>query len=79
MTASGGEFLLIVTPRFHHWNTAECPENAEADHYALDEPYQYEYFRFFEEEQTEAGFEIVSLLPAFQKTDRYPLVLRDDP
>jgi hypothetical protein len=45
----------------------------------LDEPYQYEYFRFFEQRRSTAPFEIIDLLPAFQASQEYPLVFRDDP
>jgi hypothetical protein len=76
---SGAEFILVVAPRFHHWNAKECPDNWEAGKHALDEPYQYEYFRFFDEQRATAPFEIFSLLPAFQATREFPLVFRDDP
>jgi hypothetical protein len=74
----GGEFLLVVTPRFQHWNPAECPENWEMD-YAREEPYQFEYFRYFNDRRADAGFEIFDLLPAFRATREYPLVFKDDP
>lgn len=76
---SGGEFVLVVTPRFHHWNPKECPGNWESFRYARNEPYQYEYFRFFEERRATAPFQIINLLPAFQATREFPLVLDDDP
>lgn len=77
--ASGAEFALVVSPRFHHWNPKECPDNWEEDEYARDEPYQYEYFRYFQEKRPTAGFEIFDLLPAFQATKGFPLVFRSDP
>ena len=77
--AQGAEFYLFVTPRFQHWNTNECPRNWEAGDYALKEPYQYEYFRYFEEQQATAGYAIVNMLPMFQKAGRTPLVFDDDP
>jgi hypothetical protein len=76
---SGAEFVLVVAPRFHHWSANECPDNWESDKYALDEPYEYEYFRFFEQQRAAASFEIFNLLPAFQATSEFPLVFRDDP
>jgi hypothetical protein len=36
------------------------------------------YFEFFEEAARNESFPIVSLLPAFQATDRFPLVLPND-
>jgi hypothetical protein len=72
-------FLLAVNPRYHHWNPAESPENWERGDYALDEPYQYEYFRFFEEVRRQVKYPVFSLLPAFQGTREFPLVFREDP
>jgi hypothetical protein len=72
-------FLLAVNPRYHHWNPAESPDNWERGDYALDEPYQYEYFRFFEEARSEVKYPVFSLLPAFQATREFPLVFREDP
>ncbi len=77
--ALNAEFILYVAPRYHHWNTKECPENWEAFAYALDEPYQYELFRYFESKAESASFKIVNMLPAFQSTQKYPLVFRTDP
>jgi hypothetical protein len=73
----GANFALFVSPRFQHWNTKECPENWEQRDYALNEPYQYEYFRYFEE--SKRSYPIISLLPDFKATDKYPLVFRGDP
>ncbi len=75
----GGKFLLVVPPRFQHWNVKECPKNWEAGQYRLDEPYQNEMFRFFEEKRGVVDFPILNLLPAFQATQEFPLVFKDDP
>jgi hypothetical protein len=72
-------FLLAINPRYHHWNRAESPENWERGDYGLDEPYQYEYFRFFEEARSQVRYPVFSLLPAFQGTREFPLVFREDP
>ena len=72
-------FLLAVNPRYHHWNPAESPDNWERGDYALDEPYQNEYFRFFEEARPQVKYPVFSLLPAFQGTREFPLVFREDP
>jgi len=77
--AQDGEFYLFVTPRFQHWSTNECPRNWEAQEYALQEPWQNEYFRYFDAHRRTAGFAIVNLLPAFQQARRGPLVFEDDP
>jgi len=79
VSESGARFVLVITPRFHHWNPRECPNNWEKGQYSLDEPYQYEYFRFFEEMKVQLKYEVFSLLPAFQETKDFPLVFEDDP
>lgn len=76
---AGGRFLLVVPPRFQHWNTKECPNNWEAGQYTLDDPYRNEMFRFFEERRDKVDFPILNLLPAFQGTREFPLVFEDDP
>lgn len=73
----GARFALVVTPRFHHWNIEECPNNWEAEEYGLAEPYQFEYFRYFD--QVRRHYPIINLLSDFQTTDEYPLVFADDP
>lgn len=80
--ASGSAFLLVVAPRYFHWNDRECPDNWEVRQhrrYRVDEPYETEYFRFFEEVRDEAGFPILSLLPAFERAGDGPFVFADDP
>ncbi len=52
----GGQPLLVVPPRFQHWNVKECPNNWEGEQYSLDEPYKNEMFRFFEEKRGQVDF-----------------------
>ena len=73
------EFILHVAPRYHHWNTKESPENWETTSYDLEETYQYEIFKYFESKIDSASFRIVNMLPAFQATQQFPLVFRNDP
>ena len=47
--------------------------------YLRDGPYQYEIFRYFEEQAGTADFEVRSLLPAFQACRQFPLVFESDP
>ncbi len=75
----GAMFILVVTPRFQHWNPNECPNNWEKNEYALSEPYQYEYFRFFDEAAPQLPYVVFNLLPAFRACEEFPLVLHDDP
>lgn len=77
--AAGARFLLVVTPRFQHWSGRECPGNWEAKHYAREEPWQGEIFRFFAEKSATGEVEIVDLLPVFRATDAFPLVFDEDP
>jgi hypothetical protein len=72
-------FVLAVSPRFQHWNPAEAPDNWEKIDYDVEEPYRFEYFRFFEEARARVGYPIVNLLPAFQATHEFPLLFRNDP
>jgi len=75
----GASFALIVSPRFQHWNPTEAPGNWESNQYKLNEPYQFEYLRFFDEARERVDFPIIDLLPDFRATDEYPLVFRTDP
>jgi lysophospholipase L1-like esterase len=75
----GARFALVVSPRYHHWSTREAPYNWERGAYASDEPFQYEYLRFFDEPRIAAEFPVLDLLPAFKATDRFPLVFPNDP
>ena len=75
----GGRFVLVVYPRYHHWNSEESPDNWDAELYTIGEPFQFEYFRFFEDVESEVDYEILSLLPVFQESDNYPMVCSADP
>lgn len=75
----GADFILAPSPRFHHWNNKECPANWEASSYRLDEPYQYEYFRYFSERAESGQIETLDLLAQFQATTEFPLVFNGDP
>jgi len=77
--SAGGDFKLILLPRYHHWSNRECPENWELKGYKVNEPFQYEYFRFFEEARGQLDYEVINLLPDFQATDKFPLVFSFDP
>ena len=79
VAAAGAQFGLVILPRFQHWNPAEAPENWEGSKYLVPEPYQDEYFRFFETQRPQVEYAILNLLPAFRQTDRFPLVFKNDP
>lgn len=76
---AGSEFLVVVIPRYHHWNDRECPNNWEGKNYRVDEPYEFEYLRFFDQMAESSPFEIFSLLPTFQQSKEFPLVFNNDP
>jgi hypothetical protein len=79
VAGKGATFVLVISPRFHHWNRAEAPSNWERMFYELDEPYQFEYFRFFNEAGEMRDYRILDLLPAFKATEEAPLVFDSDP
>jgi hypothetical protein len=75
----GARFVLVVVPRYHHWSRRECPQNWELGAYRTDEPFQYEYFRFFDEKRSTAAFPVYDLLTAFRQAGEFPLVFPNDP
>ncbi len=76
--AAGSAFVVIVPPRYFQWNDAECPKDWNLRQRKRNEPHEMAYFEFFDEAAKTESFPIVSLLPAFQATDRFPLVLPND-
>ena len=73
------QFVLVVSPRYHHWNDKECPENWEVFAYGLHEPHQYAIFEYFDERAQTASFPVYNLLNDFQSTNDFPLVFKTDP
>jgi hypothetical protein len=80
-TEAQARFVLVVSPRYHHWSPKEAPQNWERGIYAPDEPFQHEYLRFFADagRRSSPAFPVLDLLPAFRATDRFPLVFPNDP
>jgi hypothetical protein len=76
--AAGSEFVVVVPPRYFQWNDAECPNDWNLRQRKRNEPHEMAYFEFFDEAAKKESFPVVSLLPAFQATDRFPLVLPND-
>jgi hypothetical protein len=72
-------FILVVSPRFHHWNPKECPRNWESFAYGLDDPHEYAIFDYFEQQATIASFSVHTMLEEFQATSEFPLVFDTDP
>ncbi|MEM1207119.1 MAG: hypothetical protein AAGN66_28045 [Acidobacteriota bacterium] len=77
--ASGSSFAFAALPRYFHWNDDEAPDNWEAHRYGVDEPYENEYLRYFEEAAGGAGFPVWSLIEEFRAHRGGPLVFRHDP
>jgi hypothetical protein len=78
---TGARFVLVVSPRYNHWNPKECPQDWEtkAGYFSLEDPYPFEYFRFFEEKRDSLDCDVVALLPFFEATEEFPLVFDNDP
>lgn len=79
VAAAGSSFQVVVMPRYFHWNDAECPRNWEGFRYRVDEPYEEEYLRFFEEAAAREPFPIWGLVEAFRAHRGGPLVFEQDP
>jgi len=75
----GAHFILVVLPRTYQYSDRECPDNWEAEEYAVLGPHSLEPFRFFEELEPEVDFPIHSLLETFRATEVFPTAFRDDP
>ena len=82
--AEGADFVLVVMPRYFHWDDSECPENWEKDRYGVDEPFENAFLEFFDQKiaSRQDGFPIWSLLEPFQVAGGGPetsLVFDHDP
>lgn len=77
--AAGSRFAVVVMPRYFHWNDAESPRNWEAFRYRVDEPFENEYLRFFEEAARREPFPIWGLVEEFRAWRGGPLVFEQDP
>ena len=78
VAADSARFLFVLAPRYHHWNTTECPHNWERVEYSNDEPYQFAFLDYFAREAA-ADMPVLELLPAFKAANRAKLVFADDP
>ncbi len=79
--ADGGTFILVVAPRYHHWNDDEAPDNWEVKQYkyGVNDPYEMEYVRYFREVESAGEFDVLNLLYPFIGAKQAPLVFRADP
>jgi len=75
----GAQFVLVVPPRYHHWNPEEAPRNWESYAYSNHEPFQFAYLDFFDEHRGEVGYPMLNLLSLFQENaDNGPYVFHFD-
>lgn len=77
--SDGGDFVLVVPPRYHHWSEKECPNDWGRVWYFRDDQYQFEYLKFFETVKESVSYTVFNMLTAFQTTGEYPLVFENDP
>ncbi|MFP4502304.1 MAG: hypothetical protein ACLFTT_14980 [Candidatus Hydrogenedentota bacterium] len=75
---TGATFVLVVVPRFHHWNPDASKDYWESDLYSVKEPYQFAYLDFFDRVKDELHYPVVNLLPAFESAQTYPLTIPGD-
>jgi hypothetical protein len=71
--------LLIVEPRAYQYSALESPNNYEKNEYEVLGPYVREPFRYFESVKDKLPYEVFSLLPTFEHSDKFPLYLDDNP
>ena len=76
--ADEARFLLAPAPRYFHWSEEECPNNWEAFRYKNDEPFRYEFFRYFDERRDELDFPVLDMLSKYRDTEEFPLVFASD-
>jgi hypothetical protein len=72
-------FVLVVYPRAYQYSKRESPRNWEADRYEQLGRYAREPFRYFDQVAADLPYPVVSLLSAFEQSDRFPLFFRGDP
>ena len=70
---------VVVYPRAYQYSARESPENWEAHRYEVLGPWVREPFRYFQENRGELAFPVLSVLPAFEASEEFPLFQGDDP
>lgn len=70
--------MVFVPPRHWQYTDKEAPESWENGGFDVMGPYALENFRYFDSKKTEAPFPVITMMEAFQKTDRYPLNFKVD-
>ncbi len=75
----GSDFAVVIYPRAFQYSRRESLHNWEEDKVERMGPYALEPFRYFDEVEKDLPYPVVSLLPAFQGSERFPLFLNNDP
>jgi hypothetical protein len=75
----GARMALVVYPRAYQYSLREAPRSWEAHRYEPLGPWVREPFRYFEEHADRLPYPVLSALPAFEASDRFPLFREDDP
>jgi hypothetical protein len=78
-TELGARFALVLYPRAYQYSLSESPENIERNAYRVLGEYSQEPFRYFAEKRASLPYPVLSLLPAFRASRRFPLYRHDDP
>jgi hypothetical protein len=74
------EMILVISPRAYQYSDRESTENWERDAYTALGPHVLAPFTFFEEKEKQGlPYRVISLLPAFQRANAFPLYRSDDP
>lgn len=73
----GAKFIVFVNPKTFHYNEKESADNWLKD-IARRTPYSFEIFEYIDELSHTKPYPVVSLLPAFQKTDVFPTAFEKD-
>ena len=74
----GAHFIFVLSPRYHHWSSTDCPKNWESVEYGSDEPYEFSYLDYFSKNFPK-DIPMLNLLPKFQSYQGPPLVFANDP
>jgi hypothetical protein len=75
----GAPMALVVYPRAYQYSLRESPESWESHRYEAMGPWVREPFRYFRENSHRLPYPVLSVLPAFEDADRFPLFRQDDP
>jgi hypothetical protein len=70
---------LVVYPRAYQYSLQESRHSWESHRYETLGPWVGEPFRYFRENADRLPYPVLSVLPAFESADQFPLFREDDP